>query len=86
MKWGVRFAHTKLWRESFLLLAKSTSTKPANDGLYDSLFEEELSRSVKLKLIRKHAHNFEKAIGIIYMEALTPILVTRLNTFLHWST
>jgi hypothetical protein len=41
----VCFARTKLLRESFLVIAKSTSTKPANDGLYNSLFKEELFTS-----------------------------------------
>lgn len=40
------FSHTKLLRES-LFEAKSTSTNPANDGLYNSLFKEELFKNEK---------------------------------------
>jgi len=39
---AMRLTLTKLLRESFLLWDKSTSTKPANEGLYSSLFKEEL--------------------------------------------
>jgi len=40
------FSHTKLLRESFLV-AKSTSTNPANDGLYKLLVKEELLKNEK---------------------------------------